>query len=102
MSLRATPQYVTQADLDALREELERRLAALEAPQETPVAVPRSKGAKRYESEPGICAVTGEPSGTTCEHFSTYKYQQGCQGACLEQGRQWYRLRYTEQHRDQG
>ena len=100
MSLSQKQQVATQEDLAALRAEFEELLAALEGAQETPVAVSRPKGDKRYASEPGICAVTREPSGATCEHFSTYKYQQGCQGACLDQGREWYRIRYVEQHRD--
>jgi hypothetical protein len=51
---------------------------------------------KNGHSAPGVCVVTGQPSGEDCEHWSTYRYQNGCQGACLDKGREYYRKYYYD------
>ena len=58
----------------------------------------KKKRTRSGESPPGICVVTGKPSGEDCEHWSTYRYQNGCQGACLEKGREYYRQYYFDRN----
>ena len=75
---------------------IEERLAEVEA--KLAEGLPKKPRTRSGKSPEGICVVTGKPSGETCEHFSTYRYQQGCQGACVEQGRAYYRQYYYDRN----
>lgn len=74
------------------------RLDAVEARLDKLTEDPPKPKKRSGRSPEGICVVTGQPSGETCEHFSTYRYQQGCQGACVEQGRAYYRQYYYDRN----
>jgi hypothetical protein len=78
--------------LEAALDQLEARLSQIEAKLDN---LPQRKK-RSGESPPGVCVVTGKPSEETCEYFSTYRYQQGCGGACVEQGRAYYRKYYYD------
>ena len=74
------------------------RLDAVEKKLDELLQEPPKPKKRSGRSPEGICVVTGQPSGETCEHFSTYRYQQGCQGACVEQGRAYYRQYYYDRN----
>mgnify|MGYP003612549252 CR=1 FL=1 len=84
--------------LTALNERLDAVESRLDEMDKKLTEDPPKPKKRSGRSPEGICVVTGQPSGETCEHVSTYRYQQGCQGACVEQGRAYYRQYYYDRN----